>query len=93
MNHRVIMTVAALLVAPGAAFAQGTISGAEQGARAGDAAAGPVGGIVGGAVGAATGTVGGVLGVPPADRGCESVTTSRSDGYGNGETVKRTNCP
>jgi hypothetical protein len=84
--------VALALCVPSATFAQGTIPGAEEGARRGDAAAGPVGGIVGGAVGAATGTVGGVLGVPP-DRGCESSTTRTSDGYGNGETVHRTNCP
>jgi hypothetical protein len=48
---------------PIAAYAQGTIRGAEEGAAAGDRAAGPVGAVVGGAVGAATGTVGGILGV------------------------------
>src|SRR5262245_63478258 len=48
---------------PFAAYAQGTIRGAEEGAAAGDRAAGPVGAVVGGAIGAATGTVGGILGV------------------------------
>jgi hypothetical protein len=48
---------------PLAAYAQGTIRGAEEGAAAGDRAAGPVGAVVGGAIGAATGTVGGILGV------------------------------
>jgi len=48
---------------PLAAFAQGTIRGAEDGAAAGNSAAGPAGAVVGGAVGAATGTVGAILGV------------------------------
>lgn len=77
---------------PAAAFAQGTIPGAEAGADRGAAAAGPVGAVVGGAVGAATGTVGGVLGIP-ADRGCESQTVRRDNGAGDSETVHRTNCP
>jgi hypothetical protein len=55
--------LAAALVLPVAAQAQGTIPGAVDGARRGTDAAGPIGGIVGGAVGAATGTVGGILGV------------------------------
>jgi hypothetical protein len=52
-----------LVSLPFAAYAQGTVRGAEDGAAAGDKAAGPVGAIVGGAVGAAAGTVGGILGV------------------------------
>jgi len=52
-----------LVSLPFAAYAQGTIRGAEEGAAAGDRAAGPVGAVVGGAIGAATGTVGGILGV------------------------------
>jgi hypothetical protein len=48
---------------PIAAYAQGTVRGAEDGATAGDRAAGPAGAIVGGAIGAAAGTVGGILGV------------------------------
>lgn len=60
-----ILAVATFVVVslPLAAYAQGTVRGAEEGAAAGDRAAGPVGAIVGGAVGAAAGTVGGILGV------------------------------
>jgi Protein of unknown function (DUF1236) len=60
-----ILAVATFVVVslPFAAYAQGTIRGAEEGAAAGDRAAGPVGAVVGGAIGAATGTVGGILGV------------------------------
>ncbi|HMA73225.1 MAG TPA: DUF1236 domain-containing protein [Xanthobacteraceae bacterium] len=59
------LAVAAFAVAtlPCAAYAQGTIRGAEEGAAAGGRAAGPLGAIVGGTVGAATGTVGAILGV------------------------------
>jgi hypothetical protein len=59
------LAVATFVVAslPIAAYAQGTIRGAEEGAAAGDRAAGPVGAVVGGAIGAAAGTVGGILGV------------------------------
>ena len=55
--------LAAALLVPAAASAQGTIPGARSGAADGRAIAGPVGEIVGGAVGAAAGTVGGILGV------------------------------
>jgi hypothetical protein len=59
------LAIAALAVAtlPCAAYAQGTIRGAEDGAAAGGRAAGPLGAIVGGTVGAATGTIGGMLGI------------------------------
>jgi hypothetical protein len=59
------LPVAALVLVslPFAAYAQGTIRGAEEGAAAGDRAAGPLGAIVGGTIGAAAGTVGGILGV------------------------------
>jgi hypothetical protein len=62
---RKILAVATFVVVslPFAAYAQGTVRGAEQGAAAGDRAAGPLGAVVGGAIGAATGTVGGILGV------------------------------
>jgi hypothetical protein len=49
-----------LVSLPFAAYAQGTVRGAEEGAAADNRTAGPVGAIVGGAVGAATGTVGGI---------------------------------
>jgi hypothetical protein len=60
-----LLAVAAFAVAtlPCAAYAQGTVRGAEEGAAAGGRAAGPLGAIVGGTVGAATGTIGGILGV------------------------------
>ena len=90
IKHIIVATSLALAI-PSAAFAQGTVRGAEDGADRGSAAAGPVGGIVGGAVGAATGTVGGVLGVG-SDRGCETKTVRRENGAGDSETVKRTNC-
>ena len=63
--NKSLLAIAALFVAtsPYAAYAQGTIRGAEDGAAAGGRAAGPLGEIIGGAVGAATGTVGGMLGV------------------------------
>ncbi len=85
-----ILAIAASM--PLAAYAQGTVPGAERGAHEGGEAAGPVGAVVGGAVGAATGTVGGVLGVPD-DRGCESKTVHRENGEGDSVTVHRTNCP
>src|SRR6202163_4481763 len=50
--------VAAAIIVPLSASAQGVPEGVERGAREGDRAGGPVGAIVGG-------TVGGVLGVSP----------------------------
>jgi Protein of unknown function (DUF1236) len=66
---------------PLAAYAQGTIRGAEEGAAAGDRAAGPVGAIVGGAVGAATGTVGGILGVEDRPRFREYVVREHKPSF------------
>ena len=57
------IVIAAALLAPGTASAQGTVPGARSGAADGRAIAGPIGEIVGGAVGAAVGTVGGILGI------------------------------
>lgn len=90
--RHVLLGLALAGIVPTAAFAQGTIPGAEEGADRGAAAAGPVGAVVGGAVGAATGTVGGVLGIP-ANRGCDSRTVHRENGAGDSETVHSTNCP
>ena len=70
-------TVLAMLTVPVAAYAQGTVRGAEEGVREGGRAAGPVGAIVGGAVGAATGTVGGILGVDERPRFREYVYRER----------------
>ena len=55
--------LAASIVVPLSASAQGIPGGAERGAREGERAAGPVGAIVGGTVGAVAGGVAGVLGV------------------------------
>jgi hypothetical protein len=74
-------TVLALLTVPVAAYAQGTVRGAEEGVREGGRAAGPVGAIVGGAVGAATGTVGGILGVDDRPRFREYAYRERRPSY------------
>src|SRR5215467_1302618 len=73
---------------PFAAYAQGTIRGAEEGAAAGDRAAGPVGAIVGGAVGAAAGTVGGILGVEERPRFREYVVHTHHPSFYYGEEVR-----
>ncbi len=85
--------LAAIVLLPSCAMAQGLVGGAEQGARRGEIEAGSVGAVVGGAVGAASGTVNGVLGVGGRDPGCASRTVTRTDAAGNSETVRRTNCP
>ena len=87
-----ILSMLIVAAVPMAASAQGLVGGAERGARQGEIEAGPVGEVVGGAVSAAVGTVDGALGVDPR-LGCESVTTRRTDGAGDTEVVKRTNCP
>jgi hypothetical protein len=74
-------TVLAMLTVPVAAYAQGTVRGAEEGVREGGRAGGPVGAIVGGAVGAATGTVGGILGVDERPRFREYVYRERQPSY------------
>jgi hypothetical protein len=58
-------TVAALLAAPIAVYAQGVIGGMQRGAAEGNAAAGPLGAVAGSAVGGAVGGVNGALGVNP----------------------------
>jgi len=73
MRTKLLAIATFVTIMPLAAYAQGTIRGAEQGARQGNEAAGPLGGIVGGAVGAATGTVGGILGVEERPRFREHV--------------------
>ncbi|HWN49884.1 MAG TPA: DUF1236 domain-containing protein [Xanthobacteraceae bacterium] len=84
------LAVAALAVAalPYAAYAQGTVRGAEEGAAAGGRAAGPVGAVVGGAVGAATGTVGGILGVEERPRFREYVIREHRPSYRYGEDLR-----
>ncbi|HKD28607.1 MAG TPA: DUF1236 domain-containing protein [Xanthobacteraceae bacterium] len=73
---------------PFAAYAQGTIRGAEEGAAAGGRAAGPLGAIVGGTVGAATGTVGGILGVEERPRFREYVIREHHPSFRYGGEVR-----
>ena len=54
--------LAAAIIAPLSASAQGVPGGVERGAREGDRAAGPVGAIVGGTIGGVVGGVAGILG-------------------------------
>jgi hypothetical protein len=55
--------LAAAIIAPLSASAQGVPGGAERGAREGERAGGPVGAIVGGTIGGVVGGVTGILGV------------------------------
>jgi hypothetical protein len=81
INTLAVATFVLLVSSPLAAYAQGTVRGAEEGAAAGDRAAGPVGAIVGGAVGAATGTVGGILGVDDRPRFRDYVVREHRPSY------------
>jgi hypothetical protein len=65
MIRKVIGTafLAAAIIAPLSALAQGVPGGVERGAREGERAGGPVGAIVGGTIGGVVGGVAGVLGV------------------------------
>ena len=58
-----IAFLAAALIAPLSASAQGVPGGVERGAQEGERAAGPVGAIVGGTIGGVVGGVSGILGV------------------------------
>ena len=80
--------VAAVLLLPLAAHAEGTIRGAAEGAEEGGRAAGPVGAIVGGTVGAAVGTVNGILGVDDRPRFREYVVRERRPSYVYKEEVR-----
>lgn len=73
---------------PIAAYAQGTIRGAEEGAAAGDRAAGPAGAVVGGAIGAAAGTVGGILGIEDRPRFHEYIVREHHPSFRYGEEVR-----
>lgn len=90
MQNRLLVStiVVATLALPFAAYAQGTIRGAEEGAAAGGAAGGPIGAIIGGTVGAATGTVGGILGVDARPRFREYVVRERIPSYTYREDVR-----
>ncbi len=71
---------------PLAAYAQGTLRGAEEGAAAGNRAAGPVGAVVGGAIGAATD--GGILGVEERPRFREYVIREHHPSFRYREDVR-----
>jgi hypothetical protein len=58
-----VAMIAATIIIPTAAIAQGVPGGIEKGSREGERAAGPIGGIVGGAIGGVVGGVNGVLGI------------------------------
>ena len=62
---RIVMgsLLAATLLIPAVASAQGVPGGIERGSREGERAAGPVGGVIGGVVGGVVGGVNGVLGI------------------------------
>jgi len=79
--------IAAAVLLPVAAQAQGVPAGAAQGAREGERAAGPVGAIVGGTIGAVVGGVGGILGVEQAPRFRTYVVEQRRPSYQYRENV------
>ncbi len=95
-SHLLAIATIAVVSLPLAAYAQGTIRGAEEGARVGaeegarvgHEAAGPLGGIVGGAVGAATGTVGGILGVEERPRFREYVVREHRHSFRYHEDIR-----
>lgn len=78
-----LLAIAVLAVGavPYAAYAQGTVRGAEEGAAVGGRDAGPVGAVVGGVLGAAAGTIGGILGVEDRPRFHEYIVRQRHASY------------
>jgi hypothetical protein len=85
-----LLVLAALCagVVPYAAYAQGTVRGAEEGAAVGEREAGPVGAVVGGAIGAAAGTIGGILGVEERPRFREYIVRQRHPSFRFQEEVR-----
>ena len=83
-----IAALAASLVLPIAAQAQGVPGGAVQGSREGERAAGPVGAIVGGVIGGVVGGVNGVLGVDERPRFRSYVVEQRRPSYQYREDVR-----
>lgn len=73
--------VAAVLVSPIVAQAQGVPGGIERGSREGERAAGPVGAIVGGTIGGVVGGINGVLGVDERPRFRNYVVEQRRPSY------------
>jgi hypothetical protein len=73
--------VAAAIIVPLSASAQGVPEGVERGAREGDRAGGPVGAIVGGTIGGVLGGVAGVLGADQRPRFRSYVVEQRRPSY------------
>ena len=73
--------LAAFIIVPLSASAQGVPGGVERGAREGERAAGPVGAIVGGTVGGVIGGVTGILGVDQRPRFRSYVVEQRRPSY------------
>ena len=89
MKMKYLPVAAFMLVSlPFAAYAQGTVRGAQEGAAAGERAAGPLGAIVGGTIGAATGTVGGILGVEERPRFREYVVREHRPSFAYSDDVR-----
>ena len=65
LRYALAFAVAAAVVVPISAEAQGLVGGAERGYNAGDRALGPIGGVGGGGGGAGGGTVTGALAIGP----------------------------
>ena len=80
--------VAAAIIVPLSASAQGVPEGVERGAREGDRAGGPVGAIVGGTIGGVLGGVAGVLGVDQRPRFRSYVVEQRRPSYQYREDVR-----
>src|SRR5215208_8018763 len=80
--------LAAVIVPPLSASAQGVPGGVERGAREGERAAGPVGAIVGGTVGGVVGGVNGVLGIDERPRFRSYVVEQRRPSYQYREDVR-----
>ena len=73
--------LAAAVIAPLSASAQGVPGGIERGAREGERAGGPVGAIVGGTIGGVVGGVTGILGVDQRPRFRTYVVEQRRPSY------------
>ena len=80
--------LAATLILPLSAHAQGIVVGAAEGSRQGAEAAGPVGGLVGGVVGGVAGGVAGLLGVDQRPRFREYVVRESVPSYRYTEEVR-----
>jgi hypothetical protein len=83
-----IAALAATIVLPVAAQAQGVPGGIEHGSREGERAAGPVGAVVGGVIGGVVGGVNGVLGVDQRPRFRSYVVEQHRPSYQYSEDVR-----